>query len=277
MAIRVAVGEGGGFPPFAMGASRLVIVGIILLAFAYIRKNKLFITVRELLIISISSVFLWTGGNGLLLWAEQHTYSGLAALLVSTTPMWAALMDSILSKKAPPLLLIGSLFLGLGGIATLIYPSVSAGNSADYFSGLLLVGASLCWAAGSVYQKRNPVDIPDTVNAGYQTLIGGCTFVLLSLLFSEPVPQPSQNAWLAWGYLIIFGSVFAFTSYVRALRLLPINIMMTYAFVNPVLAVFLGWLILGEKVTIWTLAGTVLVVLGVFGVFKEQTKNAENI
>jgi len=93
------------------------------------------------------------------------------------------------------------------------------------------------------------------------------------LLFNEPIPQPTQNAWLAWGYLIVFGSVFAFTSYVKALRLLPINIMMTYAFVNPVLAVFLGWLILGEKITNWTIAGAVLVVLGVFGVFREQTKN----
>jgi drug/metabolite transporter (DMT)-like permease len=277
LAIRVAVGEGSGFPPFAMGASRLAIVGIVLLAFAYIRKNKLIITAKELLIISISSVFLWTGGNGLLLWAEQHTYSGLAALLVSTTPMWAALLDSIFSKKTPSSLLIGSIFLGLGGIAVLIYPSLRAGNSADYISGLLLVGASLCWAAGSVYQKRNPIDVPDTVIAGYQTIIGGCSFLILSLLFNEPTPQPTQNAWLAWGYLIVFGSVFAFTSYVRALRLLPINIMMTYAFVNPVLAVFLGWLILGEKITNWTIAGAALVVLGVFGVFREQQKLGERI
>lgn len=276
LAIRVAVSEGSGFPPFAMGASRLTVVGVILLLFAYIRKNKLIITANELLIISISSAFLWTGGNGLLLWAEQHTYSGLAALLVSTTPVWAALLDSVFSKKTPSPLLIGSIFLGLGGVAVLICPSIRAGNSADYVSGLLLVGASFCWAAGSVYQKRNPIDVPDTVVAGYQTIIGGCSFLFLSLLFNEPAPQPTQSAWLAWGYLIIFGSVLAFTSYVKALRQLPINIMMTYAFVNPVLAVFLGWLILSEKITTWTIAGAALVVLGVFGVFREQTKSLIN-
>ena len=95
----------------------------------------------------------------------------------------------------------------------------------------------------------------------------------MSLLFNEPVPHPTHNAILAWGYLIIFGSVIAYSSYVTALRLLPINIMMTYAFVNPVLAVFLGSLILGETITLWTIAGAALVVLSVFGVFKEQAES----
>jgi drug/metabolite transporter (DMT)-like permease len=273
LAIRIAVGEGSGFPPFAMGASRLLITGIILLVIAIVRKDKIAITGRELLIITVSGVFLWTGGNGLLIWSEQHVHSGLAALLISTTPIWAALLDAVLSKRRPSAVLFLSLFLGLGGIAVLVYPSLSAHNLSDLISGLILVGGSISWAIGSVIQKRNPLAISDFTLAGYQILIASLTFLIMSLLFNEPVPHPSHNAIWAWGYLIIFGSVIAYSSYVAALRLLPINIMMTYAFVNPVLAVFLGWLILGETITLWTIAGAALVVLSVFGVFKEQVKS----
>jgi drug/metabolite transporter (DMT)-like permease len=273
LAIRIAVGEGSGFPPFAMGASRLLITGIIMLLIAVIRKDKITISGRELLIIAVSGVFLWTGGNGLLIWSEQHVHSGLAALLISTTPIWAALLDAVLSRRRPSAVLFLSLFLGLGGIAVLVYPSLSAHNLSDLISGLILVGGSISWAIGSVIQKRNQLAISDFTLAGYQILIASLTFLIMSLLFNEPFPQPTNSAIWAWGYLIIFGSVIAYSSYVTALRLLPINIMMTYAFVNPVLAVFLGWLILGETITLWTVAGAALVVLSVFGVFKEQSKS----
>jgi drug/metabolite transporter (DMT)-like permease len=273
LAIRLAVGEGSGFPPFAMGASRMFVGGLILLAFAFIRKLKIFISARDLLIIVISGILLWTGGNGFLLWAEQHTHSGLAALLISTTPVWAALLGSVLSKKAPSLLLISSIIFSLSGIAVLIYPFLAEGNRSDFVSGLLLVCASIFWAIGSMVQVRNPIDHSNIVVSGYQHIVAGISFLILSLVFREPMPQPVQSAWLAWGYLIIFGSVLAFTSYIIALRSLPINILMTYAFVNPVLAVFLGWLILGEKITNWTIAGAALVVLGVFGVFREETRD----
>ena len=217
--------------------------------------------------ISVSGIFLWTGGNGLLIWSEQHVHSGFAALLVSTTPLWAALLEAILSRRKPSLILVCSIFLGLGGIIVLMYPSLVAGSSADFISGIILVGASMSWAVGSVIQKRNPVNLTDTVISGYQMVVASISFLILSLIFGEPVAHPTAAALLAWAYLIIFGSVLAFSSYVIALRLLPINVMMTYAFVNPVLAVFLGWLILGEKITGWTMAGTVLVVLSVLGVF----------
>ena len=272
LAIRVAVEEGSGFPPFTMGASRLVIAGLVLFAFAYLRKNKIIGTARELLTVSISGFLMWGVSNGLLLWAEQYTRSGLASLLISTTPMWAALLDSALAKKTPSPLLVGSIVLGLLGVAVLMFPAFRVGGSTDFISGLLLVGASLSWAAGSVYQKRNPTAIHDTVFAAYQLFVGGCSMFIMSWLTDEPIPHPTHGAWLAWGYLIIFGSVIAFNSYVIALRRLPINVMMTYGFVNPILAVFLGWLILDEKITGLTVAGAVLVVLGVVGVFRQQTK-----
>jgi drug/metabolite transporter (DMT)-like permease len=270
LAIRVAVSEGSGFPPFSMGASRMLITGIIFLLIAWLRKQRISITGREFIVVAVSGLFLWTGGNGLLIWSEQHVHSGLAALLVSTTPVWVALIEAIIAGRMLSPLLIMSLFFGLGGIAVLIYPSLSAGNSSDFISGIILLGASISWAIGSVIQKHNPLNISDFTLSGYQTLIASLTFLILSFLFNEPVAHPTQNAWLAWGYLIIFGSVIAYSSYASALRLLPINIMMTYAFVNPVLAVFLGWFILGETITLWTVAGATLVVFSVVGVFREH-------
>jgi drug/metabolite transporter (DMT)-like permease len=91
---------------------------------------------------------------------------------------------------------------------------------------------------------------------------------VLALTFREPMPHPGPSAWLAWGYLVVFGSVIAFTSFVVALRLLPINIVMTYAYVNPVLALFLGWVVLGEAVPAVTMAGAALVILSVFMIFR---------
>ena len=93
---------------------------------------------------------------------------------------------------------------------------------------------------------------------------------MLVLIFREPLPSPNPQAWAAFGYLVVFGSLLAFTAFVQALRLLPAKIVITYSYVNPVIAVFLGWVILGESITIWTIAGASLVLLGVTGVFRER-------
>jgi len=102
--------------------------------------------------------------------------------------------------------------------------------------------------------------------------VGAGGFFLIASAAGEPLPAPQGSAWIALGYLIVAGSLIAFTSFIRALKLLPMPVVMTYAYVNPVIAVFLGWLILGEQVTGWTGAGTALILLGVAGVFREKKK-----
>ena len=97
---------------------------------------------------------------------------------------------------------------------------------------------------------------------------------MFALLSHEPLPSPTNEAWIAWGYLVIFGSVIAFTSYVKALRMLPTRIVMTYAYVNPVIAIALGWIILDEPITGYTISGTLLVLLGVMGIFREKKRIA---
>ena len=117
-------------------------------------------------------------------------------------------------------------------------------------------------------QSRHPVQLRPTAASAWQHLFAGVVFLALSALAGEPPPQPAASAWVAWGYLVLFGSMLAFTSYVTALRLLPVNIVMTYAYVNPVVAVALGWIVLDEPLTLWTLCGAVLILLGVAGVFR---------
>lgn len=269
LAIKVGVREGSGFPPFMMGASRLLVAGCILLLAAALLKQCLRITRQEFCILLLSAVFLWVGGNGLVMWAEQHADSGYAALLVATTPMWVAVIEAIIDHKLPSWLLTGSLLIGFAGISLLSVPVLAECTVADAWSIGALILAPLSWAIGSVWQRRNQVSLGPVASSGYQQLIGGFGFMVLAFIYGEPLPNPTAEAWLAWGYLLIFGSL-AFTSYILALRLLPTSIVMTYAYVNPVVAVFLGWLILQEDVSGWTISGTALVLLGVAGAFYNQ-------
>ncbi len=133
---------------------------------------------------------------------------------------------------------------------------------------IVLVSAAVCWAMGSVYQQRRPVDTTGLVSAGYQLVFGALGFALVSLARSEPVPSPTLAPTLALAYLILFGSVIAFACYVYALRNLPATLVMTHAYVNPVIALLLGWLVLSEPLTLWTWAGSALVLLGVVTLFR---------
>ena len=270
LAIRIAVQPGSGFPPFMFGMTRVVCAAAILLIWAKLSGQRLKPTRHELKILAISGVLLWTGGNGLLTWAEQHTDSGLAALLIAAIPIWAAIIEAIVDRRWPSWRLMGALLLGFVGIALLAAPTLLNGVRADFLSLIALIFAPICWASGSVLQARNPLELAPRVSASYQMLAGGIGFLTLVLVFGEPAPTPTPAAWSAWLYLVIFGAVIAFTSYVTALQTLPTNVVMTYAYVNPVLAVVLGWLILDEKLTSWTFGGMVLVLLGVAGVFNER-------
>jgi drug/metabolite transporter (DMT)-like permease len=149
----------------------------------------------------------------------------------------------------------------------LVSPVLRTGVRADLLSVIALLVAPLSWAAGSVLQGRRAVTVSPVVSSGYQQLAGGLWLVLGAWLFREPVPHPTAQAWGAWGYLVVVGGL-GFFAYVQALRRLPISLATTYAYVNPVIAVFLGWLILGEPITIWTLAGAALVLAGVAGVLR---------
>ena len=270
LAIRIAVRPGAGIPPFTLGMVRLLAAGILMLLLSALRKSSMRPTRKDLVVLACSGILLWTGGNGMLNWAEQRIDSSLAALLIATVPLWMILFESILDRKRPSNGLVLSLIIGFAGTALLSVTTLQTGDSADITSLVVLVLASICWTLGSLLQSRMPVSLSMEVSAGYQQIFGGLGFVILVLLTGEPRPTPTTEAWLAWGYLIFFGSMIGFTAYVRILQLLPMSVAMTYAYVNPVIAVILGAVILNEQLQPMMLVGAALVLLGVAGVFRER-------
>lgn len=270
LAIRIAVRDGSGFPPFMLGATRVTSAGFVLLIWSAFRRKRIIPTRQEFITLFISGMLLWVGGNGLVNWAETRADSGLAALIISAIPIWTAIVTVVIDRELPTIRMVLALLVGFTGMVVLSIPVLSSGISGDLWSILGLLGAGLSWGTGSVLQSRRPVAMSDVTSAGYQQFFGGLGLLGMAILLKEPFPTPVLEAWLAWIYLWLFGSILAFTSFIRALRLLPTKIVMTYPYVNPVIAVFLGWLVLGESVSWWTFWGAALILLGVSGVFRER-------
>ncbi len=270
LAIRIGVKEGSGFPPFFLAGTRVTVAGILLLGMAALQKQRIRLTWKEAGLLAASGLMLWVGGNGLVSFAEQHLHSGIAALIIGATPIYVAIMESIIDRRRPSGLLVASLLVGFAGVGLLTAPAFQTGIRADAVSVIAIIIGSMLWGGGSLLQSRKPVQVSPEVSAGFQHLFGAVGLLSVALLSGEPYPHPIPQAFFAWGYLVIFGSVIAFTAFVRTLRLLPTNIAMTYAYVNPVIAVVLGALVLSEPLTAWTLGGMVLILLGVAGVFRSR-------
>lgn len=275
LAIRIGIRSGSGFQPFWFGGLRVLAAGAILLLLGVIRGKSIRPNKLDLKVLIASGFLLWIGGNGMVVLAEQRIDSGIAALVVASTPIWVALFESILDKRMPSLLLIGSLIVGFGGIIVLSLPLLTSGVRADMLSILAVLLASFSWSSGLVLQTRQPVSLSRGVSSAYQQLFGGVFFVLIAFIVREPLPRPTTEAWLAWGYLVVFGSILAFTAFVSALQQLPTTLVTTYAYVNPVIAVLLGWLILREPITPWTIVGGLFVLAGVTGIFRVNNKKAQ--
>lgn len=275
LGIRLAVAGDGGFPPFTMAMLRVLAAAAVLLGWARLKGERVRLRGREWVLMGGSGVLLWVGGNGLVTWAELRASSGLAALLVAAMPLWGESINLALDRKSPSPRMVGSILLGFAGVAALSWPVLRAGNGGDIAAVVGLLLAPLFWALGSIWFQRRRPDLSVRAVSGWQQLLGGLGLAAMALGRGElgagaPLPRPSAEAWAAWAYLVVVGSIFAFTSYVITLQRLPYRVVMTYAYVNPVIAVFLGWLLIDEPVTRWTLAGAALVVAGVVGVFRHR-------
>jgi drug/metabolite transporter (DMT)-like permease len=268
LAIRVAVRPGAGFPPFALAAMRCLLAFPVLLLWAKARGLRLRPTRRELPLLAASGVLLWAFGNGFVVVAEQRVNSALAAILIASTPIWVTLLESIADRRLPSRLAALAMLAGFAGAGLIGYPALRSGVRADAVAVVVLLVAALSWGGGSLLQRRHPVALDAMVSAAYQMLFGGIGVVALSLVFREPFPNPTATAWLGFAFLLVFGSLIAFTSFLKALHLLPTRLVFTYGYVNPVIAAFLGWLLLGERIAGVTLLGAGLVLLGVAGAFR---------
>lgn len=266
LAMRIGIGPESGFPVFSFGAVRCLLAAIILLLLAVINSKKVIPGKKQLIPLAVTGLAMWIGAHGLVLWSEQYIDSGFAAVAVSMVPLWVLIIDSFLEKVLPNGKHIFFILLGFIGVGVLMFPQLQHSRVNHKMSMLFLMISTFTWSACSVYLKKRPVALPALTISGYQHLFGSIGFLLLSVARHEPVPAPTAESWTALIFLVIFGSVIAFTSYIKMINLLPTALITTHTFVNPVIAVFLGWLFLKEQMSAYTLSAMILVITAIAGI-----------
>ncbi|MFZ7115679.1 MAG: EamA family transporter [Bacteroidota bacterium] len=262
-AIRVGVET---FPPFLMAGFRHSIGGILICAFFYLKGYKL-PPARDLKVFAINGLLMLAFGNGLVTWAEQYVNSGLAALICSLTPIWIIAVNSVSGQKEKlNLMIVLGILLCLLGQFLLFKDSLRDFADPNYGIGIIsILIANIAWAIGTVYSKNHRTETHPLFGAGIQMVCGGLILDLVGTGRGEWSNfHPSTEAIWALVYLIIFGSIIAYGAYMYVLKQLPATIISTYAYVNTVVAVFLGWLWLDEPLNalIWT--AVVLTISGVY-------------
>jgi drug/metabolite transporter (DMT)-like permease len=247
---------------------RFTTAGVIMLLYCLLRGENLRYSARELLQLAVVGILLLMGGNLTLSFAELYIPSGLAALLLAITPLWFLVLDSILighhrvSRRG-----LAGLALGFSGTIILIWPQLTStgglGNKELWWSVALIFG-SLSWALGSVLAKKWQSGPPTVAATAWQVFFAG----LANLLFAFWKHDLAHVTWTSRGiaavaYLVIGGSLIGYTAYIYILGHAPTAKVSTYAYVNPVVAVFLGWLVLHEKIDGYILAGSMIVIASV--------------
>ena len=262
-------------PPFLGAGVRFVCAGALMLAALCAWRRRLpRVSRRELASLALVSVLLLAAGNGGVSYAERHVPSGLAALLVASVPLWILVIRTLAGDR-PRRATLGGLAIGFIGVGLL----VARGGAQQHVSVgqmLLVVAAAACWALGSWLSGRLPMPADASAGTAIEMLIGGAVLIALSPLsgerFSALTEHASVDSLLAVAYLALFGSILAFTAYVWLLQHAPISQVSTYAYVNPVVAVALGALVLGERITAITLAGGAIIVLAVAVVIRSEAQ-----
>jgi len=265
LAIRYAVET---IPPFLMAGVRFTIAGILLMSWAALRGAS-FPSWKHWRIAVVTGALLLLCGNGGVVWAERVVPSGLTALLLTTTPFWFALLEWLRpGGKRPTLATWAGLVVGFAGAAVLALSGRQNDGQPIHWLGVaVLVGCSITWTVGSLIAKHAPKPASPIMGAGVQMLCGGAWLLLTSGVAGEWIGfQPSTvttKSLLAVLYLLIFGSLLAMTVYNWLLHVTKPTLISTYIFVNPIIAVFLGWLLAGETLSSTTLAAGAVIVAAV--------------
>ncbi len=257
-------------PPFLMAGARFVFAGSILLVWARFSADYEAPKTAHWKTSFIVGTLLLLGGNGGVVFAEHYISSSLAALLVATEPFWIVLLSWLWLKVARPNLKVAlGLVIGFFGVWLLINGHNMNGatensGSMQLFGTIAVIAAALSWATGSIYGLRAPVPKSSLLTAGMQMFSGGLVLLVVSLIAGEwkqfNVWEVSANSWFGLIYLIIFGSLIGFTAYSWLLKNAQPTMVATYAYVNPIIAVLLGWLIAGESFTGQMLIGAGVIV-----------------
>lgn len=245
-------------PPFAMAGTRFVVAGTVMCALAWHRleRRPTWIELRNAAIVGTG---LCLGGNGLVTVAEERIASGTAALIVATVPLWLTGLDRLLFGVRLSRAAVAGLVAGFAGTALLVRP----GGTGDTLGALLVVAAAFLWASASLFARRSATVSSPSVNVGLQMIFGGISTLIAATIAGEwsgfDPGTVSRASWLAWGYLIVAGSIAGFSAYVYLLRNVDTHVTGTYAYVNPVIAVALGAVILDERLNASTLIAGLIV------------------
>jgi drug/metabolite transporter (DMT)-like permease len=257
-------------PPFLMASIRFAIAGAILIAFDLLRhpEARRWPTRRQLTDSAIVGGLLLGIGNGFVSLGERTVPSGIAAILIAMMPLWFALLGWLYLRQRLPRIVLGAIALGFLGTALLVWPAGEGANRFDPGGILVLFLAPLGWAHGSIYAANKAKLPPSQFTAsGLQMLAGAAVTFVEALVVGEPAQfDPSTvsiESWLAVAYLIVFGSMLAYTAYGWLLRNAPLSLVGTYAYVNPIVAVALGTVLLHEPVSVRTLLAAAIILAAV--------------
>ena len=247
LAIRIAVGD---IPPLLLMGIRCVTAGALLLAWAALRGEHA--NLRQWRHATVAGALMIACTYGALAWAEQRLGSGVAALLSASSPLWLTTLEWR-RRGRPAIVTVAGLLLGVGGVAVLV--ARGPARDVNVTAALVLIAGTLTWAAGSLYSRPPRLPLSAALGAGMPLVLGGIMLLLASFAVGEPAHQSheiSRASWWALAYLIVFGSLIGFTAYSWLLRVAPASRVGTHAYVNPLVAVALGWGLAGEPVTATT-------------------------
>src|SRR5271155_5462094 len=265
LAMRIVVEH---IPPAMMGGIRFLASGGIMMTWCALSGRKLRVTRAEFIRLAIIGVLLLGTGNVMVAWGEQYVPSGLAALVVAAVPLWVALIESFI-LKSERLRSRGMFGLALGavGLGVLLWPQLHASSTvgrSELIGCLGLIFAALCWASGSILSRRSQLNVDPFTATAYEMTIAGVVNLAISLAHGDLAHTVLTARGIgAIVYLVIGGSLIGFTAFIWLLEHVPTSKVATYAYVNPIVAVALGALVLHETVDAWIVAGTAVIIGGV--------------
>ncbi len=269
---KIAVSE---IAPLLLAAYRFISAGIIVVIIALLLKLKLQITKRQLINCVIAGFLFLTYGNGIFVWALKYVDSGFAALEAATQPLFVILLMRVLyGVKMAPKSILG-VFLGIVGMFLLVYQDGLELNENSIIGILMILSAVISWSYGSIFVSK--ADLPSNffVSTAYQMIFGGLMLLLLSLAVNETWSTPvfwSYNVQASMILLVIFGSIVAFTAFNYLLKVVSTEKVATSAYVNPVIALLLGWYVLGEHISIQSLVAAAILLTGVYFINSNKPK-----
>jgi len=266
------------FPPMLLAGARHFTAGLFMLSVALFRKDA-FPKMREMMFSSLIGLMMLLVGNGLVTLTEQTVPSSIVSLLIGAVPLWIILLNwSFGDKKRPTIYHLLGVTLGMIGIAFLVFQSQQDGiTHFDPLGIFLILMAAISWAAGSLVSRYAPIPKSPYMNLAFQMISGGLALFIAASVRQEwaqfDVSKVTSNAWMSLGYLIFFGSILGYSAYIWLLRNVNPTWVSTYAFVNPVVAVFLGWLLAKENLSLNALiAAAIIIVSIVFMTFPFKKK-----